>query len=675
MIQIQSIADIELLRESVDLECKLAAGRDGLGVVPDDFWPTYSAFANAQGGMVLLGVRERNGQLEAVGIHNGARVRKELFDGLNSRQKVSVNLLTDGSVCEIVLEGKTILAVEVPRATRKQRPVYLTTNPLSGHTYRRLNDGDRALPDEEVKRMLAEQVNDSRDDRILKGYDVEDLDAETLRAYRQVFTNRDPGHVWNALGDREFLRQIGGWRKDRETGDGGLTLAGLLMFGQMATIQKELPRFTLDYQERPEAKTERRWIDRLTLDGKWSGNLYDFYRKVYLKLTSELKVPFRLEKGERKEETPVHEALREALANVLVHADYSDRASVLVVKRPDMFGFRNPGLMRIPVEVALKGGEPDCRNRTLHKMFRLVGVGEQAGTGIPKILYGWQSQHWSPPKLYDSAEPYNQTLMELRMTDLFPAPVMAGLEARFGERFDGLSYVERVALALAASEGTVNHARLRGVTAEHPVDLSRILQHLTRAGMLESTRGRGAVYHLPGEAIPTPEDIFGAATTIAAPSSSNLAASSSNLAPSSSNLAASSSNLAASSPNLTGSSPNLADRRNPEGCLLSDQLSLPIIDDLARLSAPLRQRLEALAAEARSKGRVSREEMVAVVLALCAGHFITLRCLAELVKRKPATLRNQYLAGMVRERKLTLAFPKTPTHERQAYCASSALSD
>jgi hypothetical protein len=406
----------------------------------------------------------------------------------------------------------------------------------------------------------------------------------------------------------------------------------------------------------------------LTLDGKWSGNLYDFYRKVYLKLTSELKVPFRLEEGERKEETPVHEALREALANVLVHADYSDRASVLVVKRPDMFGFRNPGLMRIPVEVALKGGEPDCRNRTLHKIFRLVGVGEQAGTGIPKILHGWQSQHWSPPKLYDSAEPYNQTLIELPMTDLFPAPVMAGLKARFGERFDGLSYVERVALALAASEGTVNHARLRGVTTEHPVDLSRILQHLTQAGMLESTRGRGAVYHLPGEAIPTPEDIFGAATTIAAPSLSNLAASSSN-------LAGNSPNLAASSPNLAGSSLNLADQRNPEGCLLSEQLSLPIIDDLARLSAPLRQRLEAMAAEARSKGKVSREKMVAVVLALCAGHFITLRCLADLIKRKPATLRNQYLAGLVRERKLTLAFPKTPTHERQAYCASSSLSD
>jgi len=237
----------------------------------------------------------------------------------------------------------------------------------------------------------------------------------------------------------------------------------LLMFGQMSVIQEVLPNYMLDYQERPTAKAERRWIDRLTLDGKWSGNLYDFYRKVYLKLTADLKVPFQLENGERQEETPVHIALREALANVLVHADYSERASVLVVKRPDMFGFRNPGLMRIPVEVALHGGEPDCRNRNLHKMFRFVGVGEQAGTGIPRIFQGWNSQHWNPPKLYESSTPYNQTLLELRMIDLFPAEIIADLRIRFGTLFDQLPHEERVALALAGSEGTVNHARLCAV--------------------------------------------------------------------------------------------------------------------------------------------------------------------------------------------------------------------
>ena len=644
MIEIQTIADLELLRESVDLECKLAAGRDGQGAVPEDFWPTYSAFANTQGGLVVLGMREKQGHFSIEGIANVAKVRKELFDSLNNRQKVSANLLTDAAVREVKMDGKTILLIEIPRAPRKQRPVFLTTNPFAGHTYRRLNDGDRPLPDEEVKRMLAEQVEDSRDDRILRGYEFDDLNSGTFRTYRQVFPNRDPGHVWNGYEDREFLRHIGGWRKDRETGESGLTLAGLLMFGQMVAIHEELPNYMLDYQERPEAKTEARWIDRITLDGKWSGNLYDFYRKVYVKLTADLKVPFRLEKGERKDETPVHEALREALANVLVHADYSDRASVLVVKRPDMFGFRNPGLMRIPVEVALQGGEPDCRNRTLHKIFRLVGVGEQAGTGIPKILHGWQSQHWNPPKLYDTPTPYNQTLLELRMIDLFPEQVMAGLKARFGMRFETLSHVERVALALAASEGTVNHARLRAVTTEHPVDLSKTLQHLTQTGMLESTGGRGAVYHLSGEAIPTPDDVFGPPARISVPSS----------------------------PNLGSSSPNLGEKRDGNGCLIADSLALPIIDDIAALAPALRGSLEAIALEPRSKGKVDREVLIAVVLRLCARHFVTLRCLALLVNRKPETLRDQYLTKLVRERKLILAFPTTPTHERQAYCASEA---
>lgn len=663
-----SIEELALLRESIALECKLAAGRDGKGALPDDFWPTYSAFANTDGGVVLLGVREKKGQFELGGIENPDKVRAELFNNLNNRQKVSINLLVDANVQELRIGDKTILAVDIPRASRKQRPVHLTQNPFSGNTYRRLNEGDRPLPDEEVKRMLAEQVEDSRDDRILRGYDISDLSAETLRAYRQVFANRDPGHPWNAIDDLEFLRQIGGWRRDRETGEAGLTLAGLLMFGEMVAIQEALPYYMLDYQERPEAKTERRWIDRLTLDGKWSGNLYDFYRKVYLKLTADLKVPFHLEKGERQDETPVHVALREALANVLVHADYSDRASVLVVKRPDMFGFRNPGLMRIPVDVALHGGEADCRNRTLHKMFRFVGVGEQAGTGIPKIFQGWRSQHWNPPKLYEHSQPYNQTLLELRMIDLFPEQVIRSLRARFGSDFDALAYDERVALALAGSEGTVNHARLCTVSTGHPVDLSRTLQHLTQLGMLESTGGRGAVYHLPGQDMPTPDDVFGPAlpslpSVVPAP------------AVSSSDLPHSSSVLVGSSSVLRASSSDSDARRSQEGYLLTDQLPLPVIDSLNTLSPELLTRLESLAHEPRVKKKMDRAALEHVVLQVCAGHYLTLQCLAELVNRRPESLRNEYLTPMVRARSLSLAFPTTPTHERQAYCATQSLPD
>ena len=660
MIDIQSLENLSLLRESVSLECKLANGRDGKGALPEDFWPTYSAMANADGGVVVLGLRERKGQFEVVGIDNVEKVRTELFNNLNNRQKVSINLLTDEHVREWLIDGKTLLVIEIPRARRQQRPVYLTTNPLSGNTYRRLNEGDRPLADEDVKRMLAEQVEESRDDRILRNFGFDDLDMGSFRAYRQVFANRDPGHPWNVDDDQTFLRRIGGWRHDRETGESGLTLAGLLMFGQMSVIQEVLPNYMLDYQERPAAKTERRWIDRLTLDGKWSGNLYDFYRKVYLKLTADLKVPFQLENGERQDETPVHIALREALANVLVHADYSDRASVLVVKRPDMFGFRNPGMMRIPVEVALQGGEPDCRNRNLHKMFRFVGVGEQAGTGIPRIYQGWNSQHWNPPKLYELSTPYNQTLMELRMIDLFPAEVMANLRARFGVQFEQLPMEARVAVALAASEGTVNHARLCTVSTAHPVELTRTLQQLTQLGILDSTgSGRGAVYFLAGQNLPTPDDVFGPPVQPTEASSSVLGTSSS-LLPGSSSL-------------LPPSSSRLDPQRDEHGYFLTEQLPLPVINDLSCLSPALRSRLETQAIDARQNKKMERAAMERTLLAVCTGHYLTLNALAELLHRKPVSLRNNYLSPMVRARSLSLAFPTTPTHERQAYCATSSL--
>ncbi len=185
-----------------------------------------------------------------------------------------------------------------------------------------------------------------------------------------------------------------------------------------------------------------------------------------------------------------------------------------------------------------------------------------------------------------------------------------------------------------------------GYATEHPVDLSKTLQHLTHAGMLDSTGGRGAVYHLPGEAIPTPDDVFGPPTQFALPSSPNSGGSSSN---------------------LSRSSSNLNENRDSKGCLISEQLGLPMVDDLSLLSPVFRSTLETLAREPRDKGKVDREVLISVVLSLCEGRFVTLRCLAELVNRKPETLRNQYLTSLVRERKLNLAFPKTPTHERQAY--------
>jgi len=85
---------------------------------------------------------------------------------------------------------------------------------------------------------------------------------------------------------------------------------------------------------------------------------------------------------------------------------------VLVVKSPAGFSFRNPGLMRVPVALALHGGASDCRNRTLHQMFLLINLGERAGSGVPKIRSGWADAGHGL-ELHDSFEPFDHTVLEM----------------------------------------------------------------------------------------------------------------------------------------------------------------------------------------------------------------------------------------------------------------------
>jgi len=103
-----------------------------------------------------------------------------------------------------------------------------------------------------------EQIEDDRDARILPGFGLADLDPDSLRIYRQMLADKKPGHPFLDHQGEAFLQQLGAWRRDRQSGEHGLTLAGLLMFGTWSAIQEAVPHYFVDYQERPEAKTELR---------------------------------------------------------------------------------------------------------------------------------------------------------------------------------------------------------------------------------------------------------------------------------------------------------------------------------------------------------------------------------------------------------------------------------
>ena len=622
MLEIGCLEDISALRESVDVECKLAQGRDGKGSLPKDFWETYSAFANSEGGDIFLGLREKaHGAFELAGIENTQKLIDELWTGLNNPQKVSVNILRDEWVRIVEIDSQSIVHVHVPRASRKQKPVYLRGNPVSG-TYVRFNSTDQLQNEENVRRMMAEQIEDSRDDEILQGFGIEDMEMDSFLAYRQIYINRQPDHPWNQLDVQEFLYRIGGWRKDRQSGQSGLTRAGLLMFGHQTAIKEAFPNYMLDYHERPEPKAELRWVDRLTLDGSWSGNIFDFYRRGIRKLTADLKVPFVLKEDQRQDDTLVHKALREALVNTLVHADFTGRASILVVKRPDMFGFRNPGLMRIPLDLALVGGNSDCRNRLLQDMFRYLGLGESAGSGLPKIFQGWASQHWRKPNLRETRSPSEQTLLELHMLSLVPEDVLQQLKDYVGEEvFKQLSDNERLILVTAIIEKSIDHGRMMEILSIHPRDLSQLLSGLVDRGLLlQDGTGRGTVYFLPDAQL---EDIF---------------------------------NEMAELVDSGSKGPDLNSGPSSQSSGPSKEL-----EDIARPIA--------------LKRKAPKEELEAAILDLCAVRPLRLEELEGLLNRSAEFLRKRYIQPLIKARRLRRRYPTSPNHPQQAYITEDRRND
>lgn len=89
----EELGSIQALKENYVVEAKKAQGRNGHGAVPGSMWETYSAFANTKGGWILLGVEESAQGLRPIGVGKPEQLRKQIWDLLENRQKVSVNLL------------------------------------------------------------------------------------------------------------------------------------------------------------------------------------------------------------------------------------------------------------------------------------------------------------------------------------------------------------------------------------------------------------------------------------------------------------------------------------------------------------------------------------------------------------------------------------------------------
>ena len=373
------------------------------GGLPVTLWETYSSFANSNGGVIILGVGERqDGSWYTTGLKNPEKLKKNFWNTVHDTKKVNINLLSDKNVESYEVGEDTILVINIPRARRDQKPVFIN-NDVFGGCYRRDWEGDYHCSKAEVKAMLRDAIEETSDMKIIEQFDLSVINRESLQGYRNYHRNYRPEHVFHRLSDEEYLIKIGA-AAISEGGKVRPTIAGLLMFGDEYNITRELPEYFLDYREMLDPTT--RWTDRvLSSSGDWTGNIQDFFFRVNSKIAQDLKTPFKLDGITRVDDTPIHKAVREALVNCLVNADFYIPQGIVIKKNVKSLIIENPGSIRIGKKQMLLGGISDPRNKNLMKMFNLLGIGERAGSGIPDIYQVWADQGWNSPVVEEFYNP------------------------------------------------------------------------------------------------------------------------------------------------------------------------------------------------------------------------------------------------------------------------------
>lgn len=381
MEKLFDLSQFDSYKEDNRREVKRASG--GL---PNALWETYSSFANTYGGVIILGIKEqddRSWKTTGLKLADKEKLLDDFWNLLHNSQKVSVNLLSEDDVNVYEVNDDMIIVIHVPVASREDKPVYINGDMFKG-TYKRRNTGDYLCTKLQVKSMLRDQTETTMDMNLVENMTLKDLNYETIHSYRNRHKLFRPGNPWVNIDDEDYLIRIGAAGIDNN-GIVRPTGAGLLMFGEEYNIVRYYPEYFLDYQEVLDPSI--RWTDRLqSMSGDWTGNLFDFYFRVYNKIIRNVKIPFKLEGGDRIDDTPVHKALREVLANCLVNTDFYVPRGIVIKQDNDKLVIQNLGTIRVGKHQMIYGGISDPRNKAIMKMFNLISIGERAGSGVPQLF-------------------------------------------------------------------------------------------------------------------------------------------------------------------------------------------------------------------------------------------------------------------------------------------------
>lgn len=478
-------AAVEALRvfdaEVTDIEVK--AARDEL---PRSVREAVAAFANSQGGVIILGIDEADG-FTASGVANPARLAASLTDILNTDFEPPVRAVVN----PMSFESTVVIVAEVPPVPLEQRPCFIRAKGMANGSWVRSGASNRRLTSYEVQLMLASRGQPKNDEVVVPDTSLDDLDDAAVRTYLARLRAVRPSSFSDAS-DLDIL----GRTRVIERGTGSLTLAGLLTLGRHP--QDWFPQLNATFVHYPDddpqrANTDLRFLDNVAVDGSIPVMVRDGLAAIVrnLRRRSVITGAGRIDVLEY----PLA-ALREALANALVHRDLSELAhgtQVQIELYPSRLVIRNPGGLHGPVAVdaLFQDGVSSSRNSRLLRMLEDVPIPgedrtvvENRGSGIRTMVRALREAGMNLPRFHDAISTFTVT---------FPNHTLYSEEAiRWIESLEqsGLSDTQITALAEMRSGTTLDNPAYRALTGVDSRVATAELQDLVARGITSQEGAR-----------------------------------------------------------------------------------------------------------------------------------------------------------------------------------------
>lgn len=328
--------------------------------LPETTYETLSAFANTDGGLLLLGVDEAAGAFNVTGVADGARMMSDL-----QSQCAAMEPPLRAVIDAITHPDGLVIAAQIPAVPRNERPCHKGPGGPENSSFVRVGDGDQRLTGPEVAAMLANRsTHDFSASPAPAGAAVNQKAADEFARSMRVTNDR-----YRDLDGPHILRQLG------VLTDGQLTLAGMLLLGDNPQAMTPAARVTYRRLPRRTDPPGARYSGR-HLEGT-VGELLDDTVAIVAKDLSAIQVA---RGGALFDELDVpREALREIVSNALIHRSFAPGQldkSVLVVVSEESVEVTSPGSLHFLEDPATLGLVPVSGVRN----YAMVRIGEQLRT-------------------------------------------------------------------------------------------------------------------------------------------------------------------------------------------------------------------------------------------------------------------------------------------------------